>query len=103
MGMMDDPDPVVDSIIHASIQPREKKPIGWKAKASDLSHHLMPDATDSFSANLAQKYQIDEAPPSPHTMGSIYEPMATGRGIDDGVRERMKREDAARKHNELNT
>jgi short-subunit dehydrogenase len=97
MGMMDDPDPVVDAIIRTSIDPREEKSIGWKAKASDISHHLMPDATEIFSANLAQKYQIEEAPPSPHTTGAIYEPMRSGQGIDDGVRERMKREDAARK------
>lgn len=97
MGMMDDPDPVVDAIIHATLHPDEEKPVGWKAKASDLSHHLMPDATESFSANLAQKYQIDEAPPAPHTTGSIYEPMLSGQGVDDGVRDRMKRENEARR------
>lgn len=97
MGFMNDPDPVVDAIIHISISPHEEKTVGWKAKAFDLSHHLMPDLTESFSANLAQKYQIDEAPPAAATTGALYEPMPEGQGIDDGVRERMKHEDHERK------
>jgi hypothetical protein len=27
-----------------------------------------------------------------HTSGSVYEPMEAGRGVDDGVRKRMKDE-----------
>jgi short-subunit dehydrogenase len=97
MAAMDDPGKIVEAIIWVSLHPREELPVGWKARASDLSHHLAPDLTERLSANIAHNYQIKTAPPAPPTTGSIYAPMEAGRGVDDGVRARMKAEDAARK------
>jgi short-subunit dehydrogenase len=97
MAAMDDPSKVVEAIIWVSLHPREELPVGWKARASDLSHHLAPDLTERLSANIAHRYQIKTAPPAPPTTGAIYAPMETGRAVDDGVRARMKAEDAARK------
>jgi short-subunit dehydrogenase len=96
MAAMDDPQKVVDVIIWVSLHPSEELPVGWKAELSDTSHHLLPDLTERMSANVAHRYQIETAPPAPPTTGSIYHPMEAGRGVDDGVRQRIEREDRQR-------
>jgi hypothetical protein len=41
----------------------------------------MPHFAERFTANVAHKYQIVDAPPVPPTKGSIYKPIATGTGV----------------------
>jgi short-subunit dehydrogenase len=96
MAAMDDPSLVVGEIVKACTDPHEEMPVGAKARASDLSHHLFPDLTERMSANVA-KSEIDKAGPLAPTSGSIFEPMAEGAGVDGGIRARMKAEDAARR------
>lgn len=96
MAAMDDPQKIVNATIWVSLHPREELPVGWKARGSYLSHHLFPDLTERISANIAHHYQIVTAPPAPPTKGTLFEPMQAGRGVDDGVRQRMKAEDEAR-------
>lgn len=93
MAMMDDPEIVVDAIVRSCLSPKEERPVGWKAKASDMSHHLIPDLTERLSANIAKKESDRGDPRSFHT-GAIHEPMLDGMGMDGGIRARMKREDA---------
>jgi hypothetical protein len=38
------------------------------------------------------QYQIKTALPAPPTKGSAYSPMESGRGVDDKVRPRIKKE-----------
>ena len=97
MAAMDDPQKVVNAIVWVSLHPREELSVGWKAKASYVSHRIFPDLTERISANIAHKWQIETAPPAPPTAGTLHEPMQSGRTVDGGVRERMKKEDAARK------
>ncbi|WP_438480198.1 SDR family NAD(P)-dependent oxidoreductase [Oleiharenicola lentus] len=97
MGAMDDPQKVVDAILEMARDPKEECPVGWKGKGSYASHKLMPGTTERISANLAHHYQIETAPPAPATKGTLFTPMMSGTGIDDGVRERMEREERARK------
>jgi short-subunit dehydrogenase len=97
MAAMDDPQKIVDAIVWVSVHPQAELPVGWKAQASWFSHHLFPHTTEHLSANIAHRYQIETAPPAPATHGSLFEPLPTGRGIDDGVRARMRAEDAARR------
>jgi short-subunit dehydrogenase len=99
MAAMDPPQKIVNAIIRSSIHRRKEVPVGWKAAASYCSHHLAPHLTERISADIAHRYQVKTAPPAPPTDGSLYQPMKTGRGVDDGVRARMKREKQARKHN----
>ena len=54
------------------------------------------DITERVSADIAQRYQIETAPPAPPTSGALYEPIESGRGVAGGVRERMAAEDAVR-------
>ena len=97
MVAMDDPRKVVNAIVWVSLHPREELSVGWKAKASYVSHRIFPDLTERISGNIAHKWQIETAPPAPPTAGTLHEPMQSGRTVDGGVRERMKKEDAARK------
>lgn len=94
MAAMDDPEIVVDAIVEACLHPQEEQPVGAIAKASNISHHLFPDMTERFSAKLADK-EARKAMPMAPTTGSIYTPMKEGTTMDGGIRERMKKEDAA--------
>lgn len=98
MASMDDPAKVVDAIVGICIDPQEELAVGWKAKASYGSHKITPDLSERMSADVSHKWQIEDAPPAPPTTGTLYEPMMSGRGVDGGVRERMKREHEARRH-----
>jgi len=95
MAAMDDPQIVIDAIVAACTDPREEQPVGPKAHASNLSHHIFPDLTERLSAKIAQS-EVAKASPMAATSGSIHVSQADGLIIDGGIRERMKREDAAR-------
>jgi short-subunit dehydrogenase len=97
MALMDPPEKVVKAIVHAALHPREELSVGWKAKASYASHRILPDLTERIAANIAHHYQIETAPPAPPTSGSLHQPMEAGRTVGGGARERMKRENEARK------
>jgi short-subunit dehydrogenase len=97
MAAMDGPEKVVNAIIWSSIHRRKELPVGWKAKFSNISHHLLPHFTERFSANVAHRYQIKTAPPAPQTPGSLYKPVQSGTQVDDGVRARIKRENKERR------
>jgi len=92
MAAMDDPSIVVDAIVSACTDPKEEQPVGPKAHASDISHHLFPDLTERLSARVADA-EVAKAGPLPPTAGSIHEPGGST-SVDGGIRERMKREDA---------
>jgi short-subunit dehydrogenase len=81
MVAMDDPQKIVDAMVWLSLHPREELSVGWKAKASYASHHLVPDLTERISANLAHRYQMQTPPPAPPTKGSLYEPIPAGRDV----------------------
>lgn len=92
MAAMDPPRKVVNATIRASLRPRKELPVGWKARGAWISHHLFPHLTERISANIVHNYQFRKAPPAPPTPGSVHQPMQSGRGVDDGVRQRIKKE-----------
>jgi short-subunit dehydrogenase len=102
MALIDPPRKVVNAIIWSSIHRRKELQTGWKARSSYMFHRMFPHFTERLSANVAHKYQIKTAPPAPPTQGSIYDPMSTGTGIDDGVKERIKRENKEREEKNKN-
>lgn len=93
MARMDDPQIVIDAIVAACIDPKEEQPVGWKAHASNVSHHLFPDMTEHLTANVANS-EVHKASVFPDTTGALYKPMAETAKINGGIRERMRREDA---------
>lgn len=96
MAMMDDPQIVVDAILEACLNPKEEQPVGWKAKGSDVSHHLFPDLTERISADVA-KSESEKAMKAPQTQGAIHEPVYDGLKIEGGLRARMEQEDKMNK------
>lgn len=94
MAMMDDPQLVVDAIVKACLDPKEEQPVGVKAKAFNISHHLFADLTERMSADTAKR-ESEKADPAPITTGAIYEPMDDGLEIEGGLRQRMREEDEA--------
>jgi short-subunit dehydrogenase len=100
MAALDDPQIVVDAVVWVSLHPRSELPVGWKAQAAWFWHHVFPHLTETTAANIAHRYQIETAPPAPPTKGNLFEPMPEGRGIADGVRERIRLEDEERKGRE---
>jgi short-subunit dehydrogenase len=94
MAAMDDPKIVVDAIVRACTDPKEEMPVGPKAHASNISHHIFPDLTERLSANIADR-EVKKAWDAPPTTGSLYEPMAEGATVGGGIRERMKLEDSS--------
>ena len=97
MAAMDGPGKVVNAIIFSSLHRKRELPVGWKARGAYISHRLFPHFTERISANIIHRYQIKNAPPAPATSGAVFAPMETGRGVDDGVRKRMKQEKKQRK------
>lgn len=49
MAMMDDPPMVIDAIVKACLDAEKEQPVGWKAKGSDIMHHLLPGLTERMS------------------------------------------------------
>jgi short-subunit dehydrogenase len=92
MAAMDDPQKVVDAIVHISVYPREEMAVGWKGKGAYASHRMFPDLTERISGNISHKLQVERAPPAPATDGNLFVPMEQGRGVSGGHKERMKRE-----------
>lgn len=90
MALMDEPDKVVNAVLRKSLRPKKIVPVGWKAKSSSFLANVFPRFNEWFTANVSHKYQIEMGPEVPNTDGSIYKPMSEGRGVDDGVDERMK-------------
>lgn len=98
MAIMDPPQKVVNATIRACLRGRHELPVGWKAKSAWISHHLFPRLTDRIAANVVHKSQMKNAPTgvAPHSVAA-FEPMESGRGIDDGVKKRMHEENRQRK------
>lgn len=92
MTAMDDPSLVVKEIVKACTDPKEEVPVGLKARASNVSHHIAPDLTERMSADVARK-ESEKGMKTEHTNGAVFAPMEEGRTIDGGIRNRMERED----------
>ena len=96
MIMLDDPRKVVDALVWVSLHPREELPVGWKAQASVTAHNLLPDLTERVAADI-HRSELGKGSAVPNSTGSLYQPMPQGTAVEGGIRERRRREDAARK------
>ena len=96
MIAIDDPGKVADAIVWVSVHPREELLVGWKAQGASTAFTLFPDLTERIAADIFHSETV-KGSPDPASSGAIHRPMPEGRGVDGGVRQRMKREDQARK------
>ena len=97
MVLFDDPGRVADAIVWTALHPRKEVAVGFKARAAITGHQLLPGLGENIAGDVLHRAQITTAPPAPPTSGNLYRPMPEGTGVRGDVRERMKREDAARK------
>jgi short-subunit dehydrogenase len=95
MILMDPPEKVVRAITYASIHPRKRISVGWKAEAAAVGDHLLPGLTEHIAGNVMQRVQIEHAPPAPATKGSLYQPVEAGSAVDGGNRARIAAENKA--------
>jgi len=98
MASLDPPRKIVHAVLRKSLRPKKEVPVGWKAHTVSCFHRISPRMTEHIAGNVAHRYQIKAGPPVPDTVGAIYKPMRAGTGVDDGVRQREKKEKRERKH-----
>jgi hypothetical protein len=92
MIWLDGPGKVVRALVWVSLHPREEQPVGWKAQMASSAHHLFPDLTETVAANI-HRAEIAKGTPTSATSGNVHQPTTQGRGVEGGVRARMKAED----------
>lgn len=96
MVLIDDPEIVVNALVWTSLHPKEELPVGWKAQGAVTAHRLFPDLVERVSANV-QRSELAEGLPAPASSGALHQPMRGTGKVEGGVRERIKREDAAKR------
>ncbi len=96
MAAMDHPEKVVNAIIWTSLYPQPNLPVGWKAQAVWFSHHILPQFTERLSADIAYRYQVETGSPAQATNGSLFAPVAAGRGVQGPACEQLRNDVAAR-------
>lgn len=96
MKPMDDPENVVDAIMGLIDKPQESVEVGAKSKGSTISSNLMPKTTETLNAKYL-KSVIEDAPPAPHTSGSLHAAMPSGTEVTADMRERMKKQQEEKK------
>jgi len=80
----DDPRLIVDAVVAATLQPRDRVAPGLKAKGALLVHRLSPGLANRFAGAVFHRAQ-SRAPADPRapTSGSVQRPLPTGRGVRD--------------------
>lgn len=96
MILLDDPRIVADALVWVSLNPREELPVGWKAQGAVTAHRIVPDLVERVSANI-HRAEIAKGTPVRPTSGSVHRPTGGGTGVEGGVRQRMRAEDAQRR------
>jgi len=94
MLAMDDTSVVVDTIVDACLDPAGEHRAGGKAAVAGVSYDLFPGLTKRLSAKIIDA-ELERGSRVLDTRGALHEPMPGGTAVDGGVRERMRREDAA--------
>jgi len=90
IGPADDPQQVIDAIISQIDDPQQNLEVGAKAKGAVASSNLMPKVTRTMNSRLF-KQMLEDAPPSPVTSGSLFEPRSEGTGVSGDLRERFEK------------
>lgn len=96
MAPMADPVPVVDAIVAACAEPASEQRVGARSHLAFASSRIAPGLTDRLSARVADA-ESRKGTPVPPTEGALYRPVEAGVTVEGGIRERMRREDAARR------
>lgn len=91
MIAMDDAEMVASAIVRASLHPRKRIAVGWKAEAANAAHRMVPGVTEHIAADIVHRVQMESGPPAPPTSGTIHSPGSGGRGIRQDREEERRR------------
>lgn len=86
---LDGPEKAVNAIVRASLYPKDEITVGYKAKLAYWNHRLAADLNEYLSAHAIQKLEVDANPPAAPTSGNLHTPVAAGRSVCGGIRQRL--------------
>jgi hypothetical protein len=93
---MDPAEKVVHAIVRATRNPQKEIAVGDKAKAFVASNRITQTLTENIAGAIAHDQFVEEPPPAPTGSRALHEPMASGTGVEGGVRARIEEENGRR-------
>lgn len=81
------PEDVAETFVSLVRQPRDEVAVGWPARAAQIAYALAPGPTEHLMG-AAMRRSLKRASPAPRTQGALLKPVATGRDVSGGWRER---------------
>ncbi|MFC1456148.1 SDR family oxidoreductase [Microvirga arabica] len=81
------PEDVAETFVALVRSPRDEVAVGWPARAAQIAYSLAPGPTEHLIGTFTRR-ALKRASPAPRTQGALLEPVATGRGVSGGWRDR---------------
>ena len=72
-----DPKVTIDKLVQLTMEPEDEVITGPQGKVFNMFHKLMPGAVEKYMAYNTESTQIKNAPPAPHTRGSVHRPSSS--------------------------
>jgi short-subunit dehydrogenase len=81
------PEDVAETFVSLVRWPRDEVAVGWPARAAQIAYALAPGPTEHLMG-AAMRRSLKRASSAPRTQGALLQPVATGRGVSGGWRNR---------------
>jgi short-subunit dehydrogenase len=81
------PEDVAETFVALVRRPRDEVAVGWPARAAQIAYALAPGPTEHLMGAFMRR-SLERASPAPRTQGALLQPVATGRGVSGGWRDR---------------
>ncbi len=81
------PEDVAETFVSLVRWPRDEVAVGWPARAAQVAYALAPGPTEHLMGAVMRR-SLRRALPAPPSQGALLRPVATGRGVSGGWRER---------------
>ena len=81
------PEDVAETFVALVRWPRDEVAVGWPARAAQVAYALAPGPTEHLMGAFIRR-SLERASPAQRTQGALLEPVATGRGVSGGWRDR---------------
>jgi short-subunit dehydrogenase len=91
-----DAEQVIDAVVQTIDVPRDEVNVGLPAQAASLTQQLAPWLTETMTAEVTHRLQMENAPSASATPGNLHAPVMIGRGVTGNVRARLAQERSQR-------
>jgi short-subunit dehydrogenase len=81
------PEDVAETFVALVRRPRDEVAVGWPARAAQVAYALAPGPTEHLMGAFMRR-SLERASPAQRRQGALLEPVATGRGVSGGWRDR---------------